>query len=76
MAYRHAWVMVDELNRCFAEPVVAATIGGREGGGAELTPWGEELVARFQEMDRLAGRAIARHLSALDRHLAGAGASR
>jgi len=70
MAYRHAWLMVDELNQCFAEPVVASTVGGARGGGATLTPWGEELIDCFEEMERLANRSIDRQLGALERRLA------
>src|SRR3954470_9790528 len=33
MSYRRAWLLVDELNHLFAEPVVAGQIGGRSGGG-------------------------------------------
>ncbi len=70
MAYRHAWVLIDELNRTFAEPVVLSTMGGRRGGGAQLTVWGEELVERFAEMDRIASASVESHLQALDAHLA------
>jgi len=73
MAYRHAWVMVDELNRCFREPVVESTIGGRRGGGARLTSWGEELIERFEDIDRMASRAIGRQLAALERRIARVG---
>ena len=76
MAYRHAWTLVDELNRCFADPVVDASVGGREGGGARLTDWGEELVERFDEMERSAGRAIAAPLAALERKVAAVGSGR
>lgn len=76
MAYRHAWVMIDELNRCFAKPVVVSSMGGPRGGGATLTPWGEELIERFEEMERLASRAIRRQLSALERRLATGGRAR
>jgi molybdate transport system regulatory protein len=69
MAYRHAWMMVDELNRCFNEPVVTSTIGGRRGGGAVLTPWGEELVERFEHMERSANASIASELAALERRV-------
>jgi len=58
MAYRHAWELVDDLNRCFAAPVVAAVSGGRRGGGAAVTPWGRELIRRFRRMERAAGRAL------------------
>lgn len=66
MAYRHAWVLLDELNRCFREPVVASSTGGARGGGARLTDWGQELVDRIAEMDRLASAAVAGHLRALE----------
>ena len=62
MAYRHAWVLIDDLNRCFGAPVVATATGGRRGGGARLTPLGAELVRRFRAMERRAGRAVAREL--------------
>ncbi len=71
MAYRHAWVLIDELNRSFREPVVISTMGGRRGGGARLTPWGEELVERFDAMDRIAAESVESHLRALEARLAG-----
>jgi molybdate transport repressor ModE-like protein len=37
MSYRRAWLLVDELNQLFAEPVVSAHHGGARGGGAALT---------------------------------------
>jgi molybdate transport system regulatory protein len=72
MAYRHAWIMVDELNRLFAEPVVESTIGGQKGGGAALTAWGDELIERFEDMEREANASIGPHLGALERRLASA----
>jgi molybdate transport system regulatory protein len=71
MAYRHAWVLIDDLNRCFGAPVVATAAGGRHGGGARLTPLGEELVRRFRRMERSARRALARELEALEARAAG-----
>jgi molybdate transport system regulatory protein len=70
MAYRHAWELVDDLNRCFARPVVTASTGGREGGGTRLTPWGEELIVRFHGMEVATRRAIRADLAALDSRLA------
>ena len=70
MAYRHAWELVDDLNCCFQSPVVAASTGGRAGGGAEITPFGEELIRRFHAMERATRRAIGRDLDALDAKLA------
>lgn len=71
MAYRHAWDLVDDLNRCFESPVVTASTGGREGGGAALTPFGEELIRRFRQMEESTRRCIGADLAALDAELAG-----
>jgi molybdate transport system regulatory protein len=46
MAYRHAWVLIDDLNRCFGKDVVETRKGGRSGGGARLTRLGEEGLSR------------------------------
>jgi molybdate transport system regulatory protein len=69
MAYRHAWELVDELNACFAEPLVEASAGGREGGGSTLTPRGEELIRRFHSMEAASRSAIRKDLDALDEQL-------
>ena len=72
MAYRHAWDLVDDLNRCFRGGVVITGTGGPAGGGARLTAMGRELVARFRAMERAANEAIAGDLAALAGELAGA----
>jgi molybdate transport system regulatory protein len=69
MAYRHAWLLLDELNRSFTDPVIASTMGGPRGGGARLTEWGAELVDWYEEVDRLAAKSVAAHLRALEGHL-------
>ena len=46
MSYRRAWLLVDTMNRCFEEAVVTAETGGSRGGGARITPLGEEVVRR------------------------------
>lgn len=73
MAYRHAWDLIDDLNRCFGAPVVDTATGGRAGGGARLTPLGREVVRRFRAMERRAQRAVAAELAALEAKRGGAG---
>ncbi len=70
MSYRHAWILIDELNRSFADPVIVSTMGGPHGGGAQLTPWGAELVDRFDAMQKAAEAALADHIRALEAHAA------
>ena len=70
MAYRHAWELVDDLNAGFAPGVVETVAGGKAGGGARLTPFGEELLARFRAMEATTQSAIAPDLAELASRLA------
>ena len=66
MSYRRAWMLVDELNRCFRIPVVTTQLGGTRGGGAALTELGHDLIARYRSIERAATKAGAADLAALD----------
>ncbi len=50
MSYRRTWLLVDTMNRCWAEPLVATATGGSKGGGARLTPLGETVQAAYAAM--------------------------
>ena len=65
MSYRRAWLLVDELNRMFRQPLVEASPGGANGGGAHLTPMGREVVAHYRAIESKALKAAALHLDAL-----------
>lgn len=52
MSYRRGWLLVDELNRMFDHAVVETKHGGKSGGGAGLTEFGEMLLKRFRDMER------------------------
>ncbi len=58
MSYRRAWLLIDEINRMFREPSVITRHGGKAGGGAELTAFGADLLARCQRMEAAARAAI------------------
>jgi molybdate transport system regulatory protein len=47
MSYRFAWQMVDRMNRCWQEAVVATTPGSQK-VGAHLTPFGEMILAQYR----------------------------
>src|ERR1700736_3555822 len=51
MSYRRAWLLVDDMNRCFREPVVAARPGGSHGGGSALTAFGERVVQKYRTIE-------------------------
>jgi molybdate transport system regulatory protein len=65
MSYRRAWMLIDGVNRCFREPVVETQLGGIHGGGAVLTEFGHDLVARYRTIERAAAKAGAPELAAL-----------
>ena len=58
MSYRRAWLLVDTMNRCFREPLVASATGGTGGGGARVTAFGERVLARYRAMQSRVDRAI------------------
>ncbi len=65
MSYRRAWLLVDTMNRCFAQPVVAAETGGARGGGAQLTDVGADVVRRYRSIEARAAKAAAADPAAL-----------
>jgi molybdate transport system regulatory protein len=70
MSYKHAWDLIEEMNRIFGRPVVATQAGGRKGGGAALTPTGLAVVGRFRAIERAAAAAAAPHMAALQADIA------
>lgn len=52
MSYRRAWLLVDAMNRMFSEPVVVTATGGHQGGGAEVSAFGRQLVKTYRAVER------------------------
>ena len=65
MSYKRAWDLVDEINRICRHPAVERQTGGKNGGGASLTPFGLSLVARYRKIERAAASAVRAELMAL-----------
>jgi molybdate transport system regulatory protein len=59
MSYMRAWTLVREMNRCFASPLIASRRGGRQGGGANLTPLGQKVLGLYRDLERNSARADA-----------------
>jgi molybdate transport system regulatory protein len=51
MSYRRAWLLLEDLNTSFQQPVAEMSVGGRGGGGAVLTPFGTELVSAYRSLE-------------------------
>jgi molybdate transport system regulatory protein len=65
MSYRRAWLLIDEINRIFREPLVEKQMGGSGGGGARLTKLGRDVVGRYRSIEGAAATAVAADLRAL-----------
>jgi len=66
MSYRRAWLLGDEINRMFKQPSIFTRHGGKSGGGAGLTPFGETLLACCRRMEAEARRALGGDLNWLE----------
>ena len=76
MSYRRAWLLIDELNRLFKNPLVATRLGGEAGGGAALTPFGKSMVRHYRDMESEAHAALAPHLKAFQAAASAGGTAR
>ena len=52
ISYKKAWQLIDSVNKSAKKPVTINSIGGKGGGGAELTEYGISLVTAFDEINK------------------------
>jgi molybdate transport system regulatory protein len=70
MSYRRAWLLLEELNSCFAQPVAKKTKGGSGGGGgATLTPWGQNVLKLYRKIEADARKASTKAIATLQKNL-------
>jgi molybdate transport system regulatory protein len=70
MSYRRAWLLVDEMNRCFTDPAVRTLSGGGRERGARLSDTGREALRAYRALEEEAARlADSAHCLALSRLL-------
>ena len=60
ITYKAAWDALDAMANLFGQPLLETRVGGRAGGGAQLTPTGLKVVdvvdgLAFDELQRLSG---------------------
>ncbi|MCY4499589.1 MAG: LysR family transcriptional regulator [Rhodospirillaceae bacterium] len=70
MSYRRAWQLIDATNKYFRQPLVETATGGRGGGGATVTPFGEEVLDRFRTIEAKAVASVDRDITEFERYLA------
>ncbi|MCK9285277.1 MAG: TOBE domain-containing protein [Rhodocyclaceae bacterium] len=52
ISYKAAWDAVDAMNNLAEQPLVDSSVGGRHGGGTQLTDYGRRVVAMYRAMER------------------------
>ncbi|MBU3821649.1 LysR family transcriptional regulator [Flavobacteriaceae bacterium XHP0103] len=52
ISYKKAWSLLDSINKSAKKPVTINSIGGKGGGGAELTDYGKSLISAFDEINQ------------------------
>ncbi|OEK08179.1 molybdenum transporter [Flavivirga aquatica] len=52
ISYKKAWQLLDSVNKSAKKPVTINNIGGKGGGGAELTDYGKSLVMAFDDINK------------------------
>lgn len=53
MSYRGIWGRIKATEERLGEPLLHRNVGGRSGGGSELTDFARDLMARFEKLHRL-----------------------
>lgn len=66
MSYKRAWMLVDEMNTAFCQPLVTRSRGGAKGGGALLTGTGQDVLSLYHEIVARARAASASQIAALE----------
>ena len=67
ISYKKAWQLLDSVNKSAKKPVTINTIGGKGGGGAELTEYGKSLVKAFDEINKNCWKFLDKQLEKIER---------
>jgi len=67
MSYRRAWLLVNDLNTSFRQPVVTTQHGGVKGGGAAVSDFGIALINDYRAIEQAAHSGSAARLNRLQR---------
>lgn len=65
MSYKRAWMLVEEMNAAFREPLVTRSRGGQGGGGARVTEAGLTMIRLYRSIEETTLREGAEDIRAL-----------
>jgi molybdate transport system regulatory protein len=63
MSYKKAWLLIDVVNSRAKKPVITASIGGKGGGGTELTAYGRSLIKSFETINENCWKYLDKQIS-------------
>jgi len=66
MSYRHAWLLLDSMEKTFGLPLIMSRAGGPNGGGTALTVLGEEVINRYRKLEQATLLSVSPLLEELD----------
>jgi len=69
LSYRRAWLLLDSLNKSFDVPVTINSVGGRGGGGVQVTDFGMLLVSRYRKVEQQFSKIAAASLKTIRTHV-------
>ena len=52
MSYAQAWYNIDKMNKSAPTPLIILHRGGKEGGIAQITEMGEEVLYRYKKLQK------------------------
>ena len=67
MSYKRAWKYIRELEGCLGAKILFTTIGGVNGGGAQLTDVGQSLLNEYKETKKQINRTLAQNVKSFSR---------
>lgn len=70
MSYRRAWLLMDDVNSMFNEPLLETKPGGKGGGHAILTDFGQGVVDLYRRIEADAEGNFAGEIAKLGDRLA------
>lgn len=71
ISYKTAWDAIDELNNLAQTPLVERSVGGKGGGGAQLSETGERVLRLYQRLQRLQSQVFENDQDSRDLDLLG-----
>ncbi|WP_299129179.1 LysR family transcriptional regulator [uncultured Winogradskyella sp.] len=51
MSYKKAWNLLNDMDKIAKQPVLVKNVGGKNGGGTEVTEYGKTLIQKFERLN-------------------------